>query len=187
MLVKERKLIEKFYLGMKTAQQNATNKDFRFDLVTEDNGKFLLIDGYRMLITTENPELPIGGKATEYFKQDNDFDFQDSSGNFVELDIPYSVDQIKSWYKWAKPRKIPFSLGVVAHFYSGDKYIAINGKFLIEAMELTKSNTIQFTDKGKMRIKSADGRFTYIIMPVVEYPDSPENKVEHYMTIIEEA
>ena len=72
-------------------------------------------------------------------------------------------------------------------YYSGDKYIAINGNFLIEAMTLTKSNVIQFTDKGKMRIKSDDGRFTYIIMPIVENIEQPEiNKVEHTMTYIEE-
>lgn len=187
MLVKEKKIVQKIYLSAQITQQNATNKNFRFDLVTENGGKFLITDGYRMLITTENPDLLLGGKAAKYFEQDNDFDFQDSSGNFVELEIPYTVEQIKAWYKWAKPRKIPFSLGVQAHFYGGDKYIAINGKFLIEAMELTKSNVIQFTDKGKMRIKSNDGRFTYIIMPVVEDTEKPEiNKIDRYMTIIEE-
>ena len=189
MLVKEKKLVGKFYAQTEMAQKMAKNKSFRFDLVTERDGKFLLVDGYRVLICTENPDLPMGGNAPEYyFSQDNDADFKDTSGNFVELEIPYTVEQIKDWWKWAKPRRIPFSLGVMYSYYSGDKYIAINGNFLIEAMTLTKSNVIQFTDKGKMRMKSDDGRFTYIIMPIVENIEQPEiNKVEHTMTYIEEA
>lgn len=187
MLVREKKIIEKFYKMAEVAQNNASNKESHFDRVTECDGKFLLADGFRLLIFTENPDLPTGGNADRYFRQDNDFDFQDSTGNFVELEIPYTIEQIKKWYKWARAKRIPFSLGVQAHFYRGDAYIGINGKFLLEAMELTRSNVIQFTDKGKMRIKSADGRFTYIIMPVVENTEKPEvNKVEHYMTIIEE-
>jgi hypothetical protein len=187
MLVKEKKLVEKFFKGTEAAQKMAVNGG-RFDLVTEHEGKYLLVDGFRVLIFTENPDLPLGGNVVNYFNQDNDADFQDSSGNFVELEIPYTLDEIKKWWKWAKPRRYPFSLGVQISFYSGDKYIGINGKFLIEAMELTKSNVIQFTDKGKMRIRSNDGRFTYIIMPVVENTEKPEmNKVEHSMTYIEEA
>ena len=187
MLVREKKIIEKFFKATEAAQKMAI-ANARFDLVTERDGKFLMVDGFRVLIFTENPDLPTGGNAPDiYFRHDNDFDFQDSTGNFVELEIPYTIEQIKRWWKWAEKKRMPFSLGVQAHFYRGDKYIGINGKFLLEAMELTRSNVIQFTDKGKMRIKSADGRFTYIIMPVVENTEKPEvNKVEHYMTIIEE-
>ena len=187
MLVKEKKLVEKFFKRAQVAQKMAVG-NARFDLVTECDGKYFLVDGFRVLIFTENPDLPIGGTAPRlYMDNDNDFDFQDSSGNFVEKEIPYTLEQIKKWWKWAEKRRMPFSLGVLVNFYSGDKYIAINGKFLIEAMELTKSNIIQFTNKGKMRIKSADGRFTYIIMPIVEETKKPEiNKVEHCMTYIEE-
>lgn len=185
MLVKEKKIIEKFFKRTEIAQKMAVNGGV-FDRVTEGNGKFLLVDGFRVLIFTENPDLPTGGNVTQYFNQDNDFDFQDSSGNFVRLEIPYSVAEIKKWWKWAKPRKYPFSLGVQIHFYGGDKYIGINTEFLIEAMELTKSNIIEFSGKGKMRIKSDDGRFTYIIMPVVENIEEPEkSKIEHCMTCIE--
>lgn len=187
MLVREKKLVEKFFNCTEWAQRNATNKDVHFDRVTERDGKFLLVDGFRVLIFTENPDLPTGGTVYQYFNQDNDADFQDTSGNFVELEIPYTVEQIKKWWKWAKEKRMPFSLGVQGSFYKGEKYIGINGKFLIEAMELTKSNVIQFTDRGKMRIKSNDGRFTYIIMPVIEDTEKPEiNKVEHNMTCIEE-
>ena len=185
MLAKEKKLIEKFFKCAEQAER--LSKNTGFSRVSKSDGKFLLIDGYRILIFTENPNLPVGGTKQAYFKQDNDFDFQDTMGNFVELEIPYTVEQIKKWWKWAKSRKMPFSLGVAGNFYGGEKYIGINGQFLIEAMELTKSNVIQFTDHGKMRIKSNDGRFTYIIMPVVENTEKPEvNKVEHNMTYIEE-
>ena len=115
MVGKEKKLVEKFFKATEAAQRMAVNGG-RFDLVTGPEGKYLLVDGFRVLIFTENPDLPIGGNVINYFNQDNDADFQDSSGNFVELEIPYTLDEIKKWWKWAKPRRYPFSLGVQASF-----------------------------------------------------------------------
>lgn len=136
--------------------------------LSPETGFYYATDGYRMVRFSEQPnELPVETEGntlnicTHTYKTAADTEY-------FALEIPYYLDQIKAWYKENKKskKKLPFKLGVQVEISVGKHYIAINPKFLIEAMEITGSNTIMIPKTGLGLLISGNG-FDWIIMPVV--------------------
>lgn len=71
------------------------------------------------------------------------------------LEIPYTVDQMKAWRKAEKKKtkcaKIPFNLGTFVRPGRIARWISINSDFLIDAMEITKSNIVHIPKKNSLR------------------------------------
>ena len=145
------------------------SKDERFANVyfSPDTGFYYATDGYRIVRFSEQPnELSVETEGntlnmcTRTYKTAADTEYS-------ALEIPYYLDQIKAWHKENKKSKknLPFKLGVQVKTYVGKHYIAINPKFLIEAMEITGSNTIMIPKTEQGLLISGNG-FEWIIMPV---------------------
>lgn len=135
--------------------------------LSPDTGFYYATDGYRMVRFSGQPnELPVETEGNmlnmciHTYKTAADTEYS-------ALEIPYYLDQIKAWYKENKKSKknLPFKLGVQVETSVGKHYIAINPKFLIEAMETTGSNKIMIPKTGQGLLVSGNG-FDWIIMPV---------------------
>ena len=146
------------------------SKDERFANVylSSDTGFYYATDGYRMIRFSEQPnELPVEtegstlNRCTHIYKTAADTEYS-------ALEIPYYLYQIETWHKENKKSKknLPFKLGVQVKTSVGEHYIAINPKFLIEAMETTGSNTIMIPKTGQGLLISGNG-FDWIIIPIV--------------------
>lgn len=145
------------------------SKDERFANVylSPETGFYYATDGYRIVRFSEQPnELPVEtgrtlGECMHIYKTAADTEYS-------ALEIPYYLDQIKAWHKENKKSKknLPFKLGVQVETSVEKHYIAINPKFLIEAMEITDSNTIMIPKTGQGLLISGNG-FDWIIMPII--------------------
>lgn len=145
-------------------------KDERFANVylSPDTGFYYATDGYRVVRFSGQPnELPVEteGKILNMCMHI----YKTAAGTeYSALEIPYYLDQIEAWYKKNKKskRNLPFKLGVQVETSVGKHYIAINPKFLIEAMETTGSNKIMIPKTGQGLLVSGNG-FDWIIMPII--------------------
>lgn len=146
---------------------NPKNERFANVYLSPYTGFYYATDGYRMIRFSEQPnELPVEtegrilGECMHLYKTTADTEYS-------ALEIPYYLDQIKTWHKENKKSKknLPFKLGVQVETSVGKHYVAINPKFLIEAMEITGSNTIMIPKTGQGLLISGNG-FDWIIMPI---------------------
>lgn len=145
-------------------------KDERFANVylSPDTGFYYATDGYRVVRFSGQPnELPVEteGKILNMCMHI----YETAAGTeYSALEIPYYLDQIEAWYKKNKrsKRNLPFKLGVQVETSVGKHYIAINPKFLIEAMETTGSNKIMIPKTGQGLLVSGNG-FDWIIMFII--------------------
>lgn len=145
-------------------------KDERFANVylSPDTGFYYATDGYRMIRFSGQPnELPVKTEGNILNMCTRTYEIA-ADTEYSALEIPYYLDQIKAWHKENKKSKknLPFKLGVQVQTSVGKHYIAINPKFLIEAMEITGSNTIMIPKTGQGLLILGNG-FEWIIMPVV--------------------
>lgn len=146
------------------------SKDERFANVylSPDTGFYYATDGYRMVRFSGQPnELPVETEGKMLNMCIHTYETA-ADTEYSALEIPYYLDQIEAWYKKNKKskRNLPFKLGVQVETSVGKHYIAINPKFLIEAMEITGSNTIMIPKTGQKLLISGNG-FEWIIMPAI--------------------
>lgn len=145
------------------------SKDERFTNVylSPDTGFYHATDGYRVVRFSEQPnELPVETEGNTLNICTRTYETA-ANTEYSALEVPYYLDQIKAWYKENKKSKknLPFKLGVQVKTSVGEYYAAINPKFLIEAMEITGSNTIMIPKTGQGLLISGNG-FDWIIMPI---------------------
>ena len=146
---------------------NPKNEKFANVYLSPDTGFYYATDGYRMVRFSGQPnELPVETEGKMLNMCIHTYETAADTEYFA-LEIPYYLDQIKAWYKENKKSKknLPFKLGVQVKTSVGKHYIAINPKFLIEAMETTDSNTIMIPKTGQELLISGN-EFEWIIMPI---------------------
>lgn len=127
------------------------------------DGYYYAMDGFRIVRCEENPELPIFSDREIHpsyaYTINSHLDRESTT-----IKIPYTVKQIKEWYKEYKKKsgglKTPFVLG-----FKGKFWLGINPKFLIDAMETTGSSEIKCVNGGSSIIVEGNG-FLWIIMGI---------------------
>lgn len=126
---------------------------------SNETGFYYITDGFRCVRFAENiNDLPV---CTENEKTYN-IPRQYSQANEVEykaLEIPYTIQQIKNWKKANKGK--PFKLGATAN----RRWIGINPKYLIDAMETTGSNVLLIPKRGYVMLMQGN-EIDWLIMPI---------------------
>lgn len=145
---------------------NPTHEQTKKAQFSSDTGFYYIIDGYRCVRFAEHiNDLPL----FEYGENKYNCPKQYERANEVDydaLEIPYTTEQIKSWMKETKKThrglKFPFKLGRTVDRL----WIGINPKFLIDAMETTRSNILFVPHEGKVLLIKGNG-FVWLIMPIL--------------------
>jgi hypothetical protein len=140
-----------------------------------DRGFYYAFDGYRIAQFEEKPnDLPVYGE-NEHQPNYKKYAEDAANVNYTELVIPYTVKQIKEWDKENKKidknLRLPFKLGVKAHFKNGRSFrLGINHKFLTDAMETTGSNKLWIPKYGCCMLMKGNG-FVWLIMGIQLSPE----------------
>lgn len=136
---------------------------------TEFNGKYLYADGYRCVIVDEKFDIPTQNGVVYFISK-----FIEEFSEISEILIPYNAVQLRKFAKQHEPFYLGVSTGEIIHCTS----VGVNPKFLADAMETTKSNTVKISDKGHMVIEG--NGFKWLIMPIMR------QTLRQEMTVIEE-
>lgn len=140
------------------------------------NGKFVITNGYMLLVSDEVPNVPL-------HYEDADISYllklQEEVQRSQVVDVRYSADVIKKWYR--RNERKPYYIGVEKKSERLVKYsIGIDPLFLSAAMELTKTRTIHVADSYCRSLMIEGNGMTMYVMPIL----TPAEKAEE--TIIEE-
>lgn len=136
-------------------------------LVFKD-GFYYATDGFRVVrfgIENTIADAPVFEEGEKQYNCKREYE-QANEIDYDSLEIPYTIEQIKAWVKETKKihkgLRVPFKLGTTTDRI----WIGINPKFLIDAMETTKSNILFVPHKGKRLLMQGNG-FVWLIMPVM--------------------
>lgn len=152
-----------------------------------ETGFYYALDGFRLVriepAEFNNAEIPVFESDTNVTLPNYKKYCQDANEvEYTEVTIPYTIKQIKEWYKENQKRKerLPFTLGKKINGYKQSGWFGINPQFLIDAMETTGSNKISIPDRGASVVMQGKG-YLWIIMSVLCKNEYEKN---HKMTAI---
>jgi len=135
-----------------------------------DGGFFYAMDGYRLVQFSDcSDDLPLFTEEEKHLCPNYRRYVEDANRQLYSktVEIPYKAEDIRRWHKrnLRHDKRIPFCLGINA-VNNRTRCFGINGSFLADAMETTKSNRIQIPDDFTSLMIQGNG-FTWIIMPVM--------------------
>lgn len=145
--------------AVKAFMKKAREQEFKEEIqyAHEIDGKFFVMTPYQFYITEHKEGLIFAPAEKE--EEWNVSSFYKTICNFKTdgktIEIPYTVSQLKAWKKATKSEV--FALGYSYQVCGETYYMCVKTDFLIQAMQITGSQTLLTDNNYNLAMENADG------------------------------